>query len=509
MKSESLSESRGRISALLDRTLDLAMRVVPVAAIVAAGAFFAAQQAVKPSHRAIKALLMMGLAALMFRFDMVYAVYLFALLFPFPTGISIGSSNNVLMTVIPMIWAVRATSSKIPLMRRTPLDKPVALFLLAFVASLFSVSDTSTLAKGIGVIWRQLTACAFFYTIVLFVDDEEKLYRLGKVMCVACFLVMTTAVIEIFFPGATLIPGWIGLETRLGEGVLSRRVEGLRAGGVFESHGMLSDFGTQLLLFMVFYFLRARNPAEKSFWFVAIATTIVAVLSAANRGAMAGLALGLALALIYFRRAIGATRIVLLVGFGLAALYSIDYVLTEKTVAVSVFERIEKTQFEGVVPENRTMTWKPAIDYGMKSPLIGNGPHYETGSGLTARYWPHNGYIFYFATLGLLGLGAFLWVLVKVFRESQLWRRPALRRTPLGAFLAISQIWLVVLAVEQLRTDHQRENIYPYIVWMCFGVITAAALIARRRLGGSGGGAPERPAIAIVPNGPGRRAGPR
>jgi hypothetical protein len=101
--------------------------------------------------------------------------------------------------------------------------------------------------------------------------------------------------------------------------------------------------------------------------------------------------------------------------------------------------------------------------------------------GLTKRYWPHNGYLFYFVTLGMLGLGAFLWVMWAVFRESQFWRHPGIRGTPIGTFLALAQIWLVVLAFEQLRTDHQRDDIYPYIVWMCFGVVVATAAIARRK----------------------------
>jgi hypothetical protein len=32
-----------------------------------------------------------------------------------------------------------------------------------------------------------------------------------------------------------------------------------------------------------------------------------------------------------------------------------------------------------------------------------------------------------------------------------------------------------------LRTDHQRDDIYPYIVWMCFGVVVVTAAIARRK----------------------------
>lgn len=483
MKSQSLPEMRRqRVPRALDRALDAAMRIVPVTTLVVVGAYFAAQQAVRPSHRAIKALVLMALMALMFRFDMVYSVYLFALLFPFPSGISIGSSNNVIMTIIPMIWAVRATSGKLPLTRRSAVDAAVAVFLLAHVVSLINVNDTATLARSIGVLWRQLTACAFFYCIFMFVNDETKLFRFAKVMTVACFLVMSTAVMELFVPGATLIPGWIGLASKFGEGQLSYRVQGLRVGGAFESHGMLADFGTQLLLFMVFFFLRARNPAERFFWVVSVGTTVIAVLATANRGATAGLLVGLALALYYFRRTIGAARLVLLVCVGVAGLIAVDTVLSEKTIAVSVMDRFLHTEFEGFVPETRTMTWKPALLLALERPLIGHGPYYDTGIGLTKRFWPHNGYIFYFVTLGMLGLGAFLWVVWRVYRESRLWRHPSLRGTPLGNFLALAQIWLFVLAVEQLRTDHQRDDIYPYIVWMCFGVIVAAAAIARRRI---------------------------
>jgi O-antigen ligase len=256
---------------------------------------------------------------------------------------------------------------------------------------------------------------------------------------------------------------------------------------------MLADFGTHLILFMVFFFLRARNPVEKTFWLGSVGTTIIAVLATANRGATAGLFLGMALALVYFRRTVGAARIVLLVSLGLAGLYGVDLLLSEKTIAVSVFDRMQKTEFEGIVPENRTMTWKPALDWGMESPIIGHGPFYDTGVGLTKRFWPHNGYIFYFVTIGMLGLSGFIWILVRVFRESQTWRVPSVRGSPLGDFMAIAQIWLAVLSFEQLRTDHQREDIYPYIVWMCFGVVIAGAAIARRRLRAAETGLSEMP----------------
>jgi hypothetical protein len=468
------------------RVVDLLMRVVPIGALVAVAAFMAAQQAVSPHHRAIKALVVVGLMALMFRFDMVYSVYLFAVLFAFPTGISIGSSNNVLMTIIPMIWAVRATSARAPILRRSPVDLPIAVFLLAHVVALFNVSEPTILMHSVMVLWRQFSACALFYCIWMFVHEEQRLFRLVKIVSVTCIFVMITAVIELFFPGREIIPGWIGLASKLGEGSLSYRIEGLRVGGSFESHGMLADFGTQMILFMVFFGVLARNPMEKVFWILGVVTTILAILATANRGATAGLALGTVLALIYFRRSLGMVRISLIVIAACTGLVVMDAVLAEHTIAVSVMERFRDTTFEGMVPENRVMTWGPTLVEGLKKPFFGHGPFYDTGLGLTKRFWPHNGYLFYFYTLGLFGLTTFLWLIARVYRQSRIWRAPRVRYTRLGAFLGIAQIWLMVFLWEQLRTDHQRDDIYPYIMWMCFGVVVTGASIARRKLNGNG-----------------------
>ena len=253
-----------RASIGLNRILDLAMRVLPITAIIAIGSFVAAQQTVSPHRRVVKVGVMMALMALMLRFDMVYAVYLFVLLFPFPSGISIGSTNSVLMTVIPMIWAVRATSSKTALIRRTNLDVPIVLFFFAYIISLYNVDGNYALIRSAEIIWRQIAAFAFFYMIVNFVNDETKLFRMVKVMCATCGFVMFTAVFELFFPGAVIIPGWIGLAERVGQGSLTYRIEGIRVGGAFESHGMLADFGTQMIFLMLYLVVKAKNPLEKT-----------------------------------------------------------------------------------------------------------------------------------------------------------------------------------------------------------------------------------------------------
>ena len=106
------------------------MKVVPIAGLITIAAYMTAQQAVSPHRRAVKLGVFGLLLVLMMRFDMAYSVYLFTILFPFPSAISIGSTNSILMTVIPLIWAIRASSTNTKFfLRKTHLDFPIVLFL--------------------------------------------------------------------------------------------------------------------------------------------------------------------------------------------------------------------------------------------------------------------------------------------------------------------------------------------------------------------------------------------
>ncbi|HEX6791169.1 MAG TPA: hypothetical protein VF247_07665, partial [Candidatus Krumholzibacteria bacterium] len=222
------------------------MRIVPVGALIALGSLFAAQQATSPSHRSIKFALMLAIAAFIFRFDMVYAIYMFVVLFPFPSGISIASSNIVLMTVIPMVWAVRAASTRTRLFRATPLDWPHVLFIMAYFVSLMNVESHLALVESLQIIWRQIACITFFAMIVTFINDEKRLKQVLQLMCVSVGLVMTTAIVELAAPGATIIPGWVGMSKQLKEGgEFTARVEKMRVGGALSSDANLADFGTQ------------------------------------------------------------------------------------------------------------------------------------------------------------------------------------------------------------------------------------------------------------------------
>ena len=468
------------------RTTDWVMKIGPITGLVVVLSYVAAQQAVSPQRRMIKLAVLVGLMSLMLRFDMVYSVYLFTLLYPFPSGVSVGSTNSILMTVIPLIWAVRAASTKSRFfLQKTKLDIPIVLFLFAYLLSFFNVETSKELAESLRIMWRTVASIMYFYMIVNFVNDEKKVILLTKVACGICAMVMVTAVIELFFPGAAIIPGWIGLASNAGEGRFGYRVEGLRVGGAFASHSMLSDFGTQMFFLMLFHVVRSRNPIEKTIWAAVILLTVAAVVATANRGAFVAFVVGIGYFLFLFRGRLSVTRLAIIAATIAGLFVATEMVLTRYTYAVSLSDRLTGTKFEGVVPETRTMTWKPALIKSLDHPFIGHGPYYDVGVGLTKQFWPHNGYIFYLYTIGVLGLLAYLAIVFRVWQYSKSYLIPETRGTPLNDISKILRVMLTIFLIAEMRTEHQRDDIGIFIMWMIFGLVTATALVMREKYQGA------------------------
>jgi hypothetical protein len=364
------------------------------------------------------------------------------------------------------------------------------LLLLAYVLSFYSIQESYQVVESVKVVWRQLAALAYFYMIVMFVNDERKLLRILKVFSAMVGFVMLTAVWELMFPGRQIIPGWIGVSQIHGQGTLQFRLEGIRVGGAVQSHSMLSDLATAALPILGYLSYRVRNPLEKTLWILMTALTLVAMLSSGNRGAFVAFTVGVLWLLFLLRRQIPPTRMVILILAGVAAIAASEMLLERYSVATSVVDRLLNSEFEGVVPENRTMTWRPALEKGLESPIIGHGPYYETGRGLEARFWPHNAYIYYFYTIGLIGLGAFLWILFRTLQLTRVHRAPGVDGTDLGTIMKLLQVWLISSSIAQLRTDHQRDDIYMFIIWLMIGLVAATHRIITRRIE-EGQGPPE------------------
>jgi hypothetical protein len=461
---------------------DVFWRFVPISIVVAISSYVLGSQIVRPQHRMIKAGVLLLALAILSRFDMLYSIYFFILLFPFPSGVVLTSTNALLMTLIPLVWLVRSRATGAKLFARTDVDKWIAVFLLAHVVSLFNVETTEALTFGIKLIWRQLTVVAFFYLIVTFVDDESKLERTTKMLAIAGALVAFTGILELFAPGVSVIPGWIETQAPRGVGMLGYRIQGLRIRGTV-GWDLLSDFCGLTLFLMVTHFFRGKNPIEKVFWLGVSIITFAALLGTATRGGVISLGVACIYSLWVFRERLNLVKSVVLISVVVVAFASMQFILDKYTLAASVTGRIMGTKFQGVVPESRAGIWEAAFKRSLDHIFIGHGPSYDTGTGLVRIFWPHNGYLFYLYTLGLFGLSTFLIIAYRLFRISLRYAHPLASGSYLGVALSIFSAQLVMFLVGQLRTDYQRTHdyIYPYLAWMLFGLIAAAGNILKKR----------------------------
>jgi hypothetical protein len=414
---------------------------------------------------------------------MVYALYFFVILFPFPSGIVLTNTNVIFMTLIAMVWMVRAKATGKPLFQRTDVDIWILLFLTSYFLALFNVELTYELIEGVKLIWRQLTAFALFYFVAMFVDDEQKLERLTKLFALAGALVAFTGIVELFAPGFTLIPGWIEADQHRRVGELGFRLEGIRIGGALGAHNLLADYCAYTLFFMILYFLRAKNPIEKVFWFGTAIMAVAVLMATANRGAVLSLMFGFVYSLWVFRRHMNLVRYVILISAVVSVFGVLQVALDRYTIAVSITERIVGTQLVSGVPETRGTIWQDTFRRSLDHIFIGHGPYFATTKGLEKVFWPHNGYLYYLYTLGLFGLSAFLMIAYRLFRISLRYTRPLAGKSYIGVMLSIFNVQLAIFLVGQVRTDHQRHTdfVYIYIVWLLFGLIVAGANILKKK----------------------------
>jgi len=462
----------------------LIWRFLPLAGIITVLSYVLSRQVVQPHHRMIKAGALLVVLALLTKFEMVNSIYFFIVMFPFPSGMVLTSTNVILMTMITLVWMVRARATGQQLFVRTDVDVFIALFLVAYLVSLFNVETTFQLAEGVKLIWRQITAFALFYLIATFVDGERKLERMTQFVAISGGLVALTGIIELFAPGFALIPGWIEFRQRPGMGMLGYRIEGIRLGGAFGAHNMLSDYCSFTIAFMIVHFVRAKNPIGKVFWLGIALMAFAVLLATANRGAVFSAGFGFLYALWVFRRYLSLGKYVILITVVVATFGVTQMVLDKYTLAASVTGRILGTRMEGLVPDTRGTLWQDTFRASLDHIYIGHGPYFQTGRGLKQIFWPHNGYLLYLYTVGMFGLSMFLIIAYRLFKSSLRYYHRLAHGTFLGLGMAVLNVQLAMFLFGQLRTDHQRDTdyVYIYIVWMFFGLIAAAGKILDRRI---------------------------
>lgn len=84
----------------------------------------------------------------------------------------------------------------------------------------------------------------------------------------------------------------------------------------------------------------------------------------------------------------------------------------------SSFSDIEKTEF-GYLPTGRSMVWLPSLKHIAEHGFVGSGPSYlplTRWDGIGGLTWPHNLPLFILSTIGIVGLGAYIFLVQRFFK---------------------------------------------------------------------------------------------
>jgi O-antigen ligase len=156
--------------------------------------------------------------------------------------------------------------------------------------------------------------------------------------------------------------------------------------------------------------------------------------------------------------------------------------MAEYTPTGSVIDRIQRTKFYGITPDSRRGPFREAWERSFEHPWIGHGPYYDIGFPVAIYYTPHNSYLHYFYTIGIIGLVIFVWFMVVLLRMTL---RYMSARTGIATFstdlLVVMHVQIVIFLIDAYKIDYQRSSIYFLMLWLVFGMAAACYRVAERR----------------------------
>jgi O-antigen ligase len=444
--------------------------VVPLACLIGG---FIGLQFLHLSPRYIK--LVFGLMFLLAvtRLPFHLAMALFLIIWPAPTFVFFGDTNVIFLGLMLVIWFVRLRMGRLPARIPTGLDWAIPVYLGIHFLSFLNIDDPSGITGSINVMQFMIAGTVMFFLLVQAIRNERHLHIALQALCWTAVLADVTAIAEYYF-GIRLIPEWFIFNGGLAAGFGA----GQRAQGVFGFHGLLADFSAMSFYTQIMLGLRARTRGAKFLYYLLAAVSVLMIVDSANRGGTVIFLVGGVYFLWLHRRRVRWSRLALALPLLYALVGSFGLVHQQFLNRIYLLSRLAQTQLVRGIPDDRIDVWSFMIKKVPEHLLLGHGPFINLMRGGTEMLrWPHNAYLFYLYSTGILGLAAFLWIMGKV-----LWRSfprgevDFVRGSLARSTQAIFHLQVLLFALAQFRDEHQRGNVYIYLMWILF----AFALIGRR-----------------------------
>ncbi|HEX7877897.1 MAG TPA: O-antigen ligase family protein [Candidatus Eisenbacteria bacterium] len=456
-------------------------RVLGLALAIAVG-FFLGDQISKPQGRVIKGLVGIFVLYAAWRFPIPISLAAFVLLFPYPFPTVYASSNTIFVFLITAMWLAQIGLRTARPAGRTMLDLPILLLMGVYLLSFNAVTYAEQLKFGLINLSTILASIFVFYLIVSAVRDEETLKRMMKIITIMSITCWLTAIWELVFPGRAIIPGWILSGAYYNPEAIER---GLRVGGPFQDFELFAEFNAMLLPVMIFQAARAEDRKQRLFFLGLVLLNFFTLMATVTRGATIALFAGMLYMLFLLRKTTPIKTLAIVAGLAIIVFSVVEFYLSNFTVSGSVLDRLLGTKMVNGMPDSRTF-WPDILARALEKPWVGHGPYYEFGEPgrekLKRFFWPHNGYLYYLHTVGILGTAAFLWMLFRMLAGSFKDSIHKLDSADYPSSLLFAwHVSLVIFMIDQLKIEYLRSQYYQFWPWIVFGMLVATWNVVRSR----------------------------
>ena len=216
---------------------------------------------------------------------------------------------------------------------------------------------------------------------------------------------------------------------------------------------------------LVAAYVVSRRLLGKCFWMCGIVLSLVALAMTASRGGMLALLVGAIVGTYVFRRYLPVGRIAMAGALCVAVVLVVAFM---SGYAQLLYERVIEQTFiaTGDMSSGRSEIWETAFSRMMESPwslVSGFGWfRYET---MAFRYLSHNSYLHLWFNLGLVGLFAFIAILLQLWRlarKAVAIAEPAVRANLIGAAVGLIGLAVSIFFVNLFTP-------WPYI-WALLGL---------------------------------------
>lgn len=405
-------------------------------------------------------------------------IWVLLLLIPFQIiNSKYGSINMVLTYMIGFAFFLRGRFVRLPLLGA------VIFIMVAYLLSFTQALPGTTRDHGFYMI-AIVSNFVLFYLAYNYIRTSGNYRDVWTILLILNVLVLIYCGIEMVAGSSGLkILGLTELEIR------SARAEGGRLSGPFGAVAMTADYlGIQSII-CIYALMRTHLTRQRVFLLGLLAGNMGILIATGNRGGVVSLVAGIAAFLFLFRKELGVRKIIAWVVTGSLVFAVSGFVIVKYTRYNVLFERLEATEFVGLLPDTR-VGWSEMWGEIVSKPVFGHGPRLRLENEVVRRIpghtrigYPHSGYLYLIYTVGFVGLLAYAWFFSVLARQYLMGRISRARDPLLRGLPRLGIAILVLFVVSQGRMEMFRYMLHAYqqYLFMLVGVFLAFTHLALSR----------------------------